>query len=83
MNDIGGMKLLSQEKNMKCSSSYKWIVLMLATVTQATATLITYGVGPLAFFWKEIYHLTDMQMGVLLTLLILVLFLHAFYREIA
>ncbi len=67
MNDIGGMKLLSQEKNMKCSSSYKWIVLMLATVTQATATLITYGVGPLAFFWKEIYHLTDMQMGMLLT----------------
>ncbi|PDY45062.1 MFS transporter [Bacillus pseudomycoides] len=59
--------MLSKEKNMKCSSSHKWIVLMLATVTQATATLITYGVGPLAFFWKEIYHLTDMQMGMLLT----------------
>lgn len=61
------MKMLSQEEVMKCSSSYKWIVLMLATAVQASATLITYGVGPLAFFWKEIYHLTDMQMGLLLT----------------
>ncbi|MCI0765251.1 MFS transporter [Bacillus sp. TL12] len=59
--------MLSQEKVMKCSSSYKWMVLMLATAVQASATLITYGVGPLAFFWKEIYHLTDMQMGMLLT----------------
>ncbi|MEN1934028.1 MFS transporter [Paenibacillus sp. 102] len=59
--------MLNQEKAMKCSSSYKWIVLMLATVVQASATLITYGVGPLAFFWKKIYHLTDMQMGMLLT----------------
>ncbi|WP_459500229.1 MFS transporter [Bacillus sp. C1] len=59
--------MLSQEEVMKCSSSYKWIVLMLATAVQASATLITYGVGPLAFFWKDIYHLTDMQMGMLLT----------------
>ncbi len=61
------MKLLNQEKAMKCGSSYKWIVLMLATAVQASATLITYGIGPLAFFWKEIYYLTDMQMGMLLT----------------
>lgn len=62
-----GMRVLNQEEVMKCSNSYKWIVLLLATAVQASATLITYGVGPLAFFWKEIYHLTDMQMGMLLT----------------
>lgn len=65
--DIGGMILLSQDEVIKHGSLYKWIVLMLATVTQASATLITYGVGPLAFFWKEIHHLSDMQMGLLLT----------------
>ncbi|KEK22694.1 MFS transporter [Bacillus gaemokensis] len=59
--------MLNQEEIMKYDSSYRWIVLMLATVTQASATLITYGVGPLAFFWKEIYNLTNMQMGMLLT----------------
>ncbi|HEK9102088.1 MFS transporter [Bacillus cereus] len=59
--------MLNQEKIMKSNRSYKWIVLMLATAVQASATLITYGIGPLAFFWKEIYHLTDMQLGMLLT----------------
>lgn len=61
------MRVLNQEKIMKSNRSYKWIVLMLATAVQASATLITYGIGPLAFFWKEIYHLTDMQLGMLLT----------------
>lgn len=65
--DIGGMILLSKDEVIKHGSLYKWIVLMLATIAQASATLITYGVGPLAFFWKEIYHLSDMQMGLLLT----------------
>ncbi|MDM5189186.1 MFS transporter [Bacillus sp. DX4.1] len=59
--------MLKQEEVIQYSSSYKWIVLLLATVTQASATLVTYGVGPLAFFWKEMYHLTGMQTGILLT----------------
>jgi MFS family permease len=59
---------MSKQKEISNSSnSYKWVVLLLATGTQASATLVTYGIGPLAFFWKHIYHLTQMETGVLLS----------------
>lgn len=59
---------MSKQKGVRhCSSSYKWIVLLLATGTQASATLVTYGIGPLAFFWKRMYHLTQMETGILLS----------------
>lgn len=32
------------------NSTYKWMVLIFATIAQATATLITYGVGAFALF---------------------------------
>lgn len=47
--------------------AYKWVVLLLATWAQASATLINYGVGPLALFWKQSYHLTQMETGTLLS----------------
>ena len=59
---MGNQKEVSQS-----SSSYKWIVLLLATGTQASATLVTYGIGPLAFFWKRTYNLTQMEAGILLS----------------
>ncbi|MFF2342602.1 MFS transporter, partial [Bacillus mycoides] len=42
-------------------------MLTLATVAQASATLITYGVGVLALFWKEKYALSNMQVGLLIS----------------
>lgn len=63
----GGMNLLKQEKVTESAHFYKWLVLILATGVQASATLVTYGVGPLSFFWKKLYNLSDMQMGLLLT----------------
>ena len=36
-------------------------------VAQASATLITYGVGVLALFWKEKYALSNMQVGLLIS----------------
>lgn len=48
-------------------SFYKWVVLGLATFTQASATLVTYGVGPLALFWQDEFHLTQMETGLLLS----------------
>lgn len=51
----------------RVSGTYKWIMLIFATITQATATLITYGVGAFALFWKEEYSLTNMQSGLLVS----------------
>ncbi|EJR53663.1 hypothetical protein IIM_02442 [Bacillus cereus VD107] len=59
--------LLSEEKIEKHSSSNKWIMLILATVVQATSTLITYGVGAFALFWKQKYALSNMQVGFLIS----------------
>jgi MFS family permease len=59
--------VINQKEVSHSSSSYKWIVLLLATGTQASATLVTYGIGPLAFFWKQMYHLTQMETGILLS----------------
>ncbi|KFN02348.1 MFS transporter [Bacillus clarus] len=59
--------MLNEEEIVKYSSSSKWIMLILATVVQASATLITYGVGVLAIFWKQKYILTTMQVGLLIS----------------
>lgn len=40
----GGMNLLKQEKVTESAHFYKWLVLILATGVQASATLVTYGV---------------------------------------
>ena len=40
-----------------------------ATVAQTTATLITYGVGAFALFWKEEYALTNTEIGLLVSVI--------------
>ncbi|MGR3774404.1 MFS transporter [Bacillus paramycoides] len=52
----------------RVNSTYKWIMLIFATITQATATLITYGVGVFALFWRGEYSLTNMQSGLLVSI---------------
>ncbi|EOP12356.1 MULTISPECIES: MFS transporter [unclassified Bacillus (in: firmicutes)] len=49
------------------NSTYKWMMLIIATIAQTTATLITYGVGVFALFWKEEYALTNMESGLLVS----------------
>ncbi|WP_131934551.1 MFS transporter [Bacillus thuringiensis] len=49
------------------NSTYKWVMLIFATIAQTTATLITYGVGAFALFWKEEYALTNMESGLLVS----------------
>ncbi|PFT39095.1 MFS transporter [Bacillus thuringiensis] len=51
----------------RVNSTYKWVMLILATVAQTTATLITYGVGAFALFWKEEYALTNTEGGLLVS----------------
>lgn len=64
MEEDGGIFMLMEES---VNGTYKWIMLIFATITQATATLITYGVGVFALFWKEEYSLTNMQSGLLVS----------------
>ena len=50
-----------------------------ATVAQTTATLITYGVGAFALFWKEEYALTNTESGLLVSVVnIVIAILYAF-----
>ncbi|AJI29130.1 sugar (and other) transporter family protein [Bacillus cereus E33L] len=51
----------------RLNSTYKWVMLIVATIAQTTATLITYGVGVFALFWKEEYALTNMESGLLVS----------------
>ncbi|KXY36140.1 MFS transporter [Bacillus sp. FSL K6-0067] len=51
----------------RVNSTYKWVMLIVATIAQTTATLITYGVGVFALFWKEEYALTNTESGLLVS----------------
>ncbi|WP_242309562.1 MFS transporter [Bacillus cereus group sp. BfR-BA-01524] len=64
MEGDGGIIVLMEER---VNSTYKWVMLILATVAQTTATLITYGVGSFGLFWKEEYALTNTEGGLLVS----------------
>ncbi len=64
MEGDGGIIVLMEER---VNSTYKWAMLIFATVAQTTATLITYGVGAFALFWKEEYTLTNTEIGLLVS----------------
>ncbi|PFA98537.1 MFS transporter [Bacillus anthracis] len=51
----------------RVNRTYKWVMLIVATNAQTTATLITYGVGVFALFWKEEYALTNTESGLLVS----------------
>ncbi|PEP54633.1 MFS transporter [Bacillus pseudomycoides] len=48
-------------------SSYKWIVLLIATISQTCATFVTYGIGPLASLWQQVHHISQFQIGLLVS----------------
>ncbi|SDW80573.1 Major Facilitator Superfamily protein [Marininema mesophilum] len=50
------------------SQKFRWMVLGLATGTQATATFVTYGVGPLAAIWQQTFSLSQAQVGLLISM---------------
>ncbi|SFD04347.1 Sugar phosphate permease [Bacillus sp. 491mf] len=49
------------------TSSYKWIILLIATISQTFATFVTYGIGPLASLWQQVHHLSQFQTGLLVS----------------
>ncbi|MFV8516528.1 MFS transporter [Bacillus sp. SBS7] len=64
MEGDGGITVLIEERMNRAN---KWVMLMFATIAQTTATLITYGVGAFSLFWKEEYALTNMESGLLVS----------------
>lgn len=46
-------------------NSYKWVILFVATITQASACFFVQGIGPLAEFFKQDLRLHDAQIGML------------------
>ncbi|ENQ3079288.1 MFS transporter [Bacillus multifaciens] len=55
-----------QTKN-DSTSSYKWVILLIATISQTFATFVTYGIGPLASLWQQVHHLSQFQTGLLVS----------------
>lgn len=52
---------------LKSSSSYKWIILAIATFSQTCATFVTYGMGPLATFYQQEYDLSQFETGLIVS----------------
>ncbi|OCA81303.1 MFS transporter [Pseudobacillus wudalianchiensis] len=47
--------------------NYQWIILLIATFSQACATFVTYGIGPLAAFYQREHHLSQFEVGLLVS----------------
>lgn len=58
---------LSLQQEPHRSSLYRWLILTIATWSQASATLITYGVGPLTAIWQKQLGLNASQAGLLIS----------------
>lgn len=46
---------------------YKWIILLVATLSQTASTFVTYGMGPVASFYQMEWHLTSFQTGLIVS----------------
>ncbi|QPA60471.1 MFS transporter [Lysinibacillus sphaericus] len=46
---------------------YKWIILLVATLSQTASTFVTYGMGPVAAFYQMEWHLTSFQTGLIVS----------------
>ncbi|MET3319009.1 UNVERIFIED_ORG: MFS family permease [Peribacillus simplex] len=42
---------------------YKWLIVLVATLSQTAATFVTYGMGPMATFYQIEWNLTPLQTG--------------------
>ncbi|MGE7945678.1 MFS transporter [Lysinibacillus sp. NPDC093688] len=42
---------------------YKWVIVLVATLSQTAATFVTYGMGPIATFYQIEWNLSSLQTG--------------------
>lgn len=59
--------MLKQKTRNDFTISYRWMILLIATISQTFATFVTYGIGPLASFWQQVHHLSQFQTGLLVS----------------
>jgi MFS family permease len=52
-----------EQMKTKCYPAYRWLILTIATWSQAVSTLVTYGVGPLAAIWQKQWGLNALEAG--------------------
>ncbi|WP_318636117.1 MFS transporter [Bacillus aerolatus] len=55
------------EVSAKKKERYKWIILLIATLSQMCATFVTYGMGPLASFYQQKYDLSQFETGLIVS----------------
>ncbi|MFP7486786.1 MFS transporter [Priestia filamentosa] len=67
MADKSGLPPSYMNQHLLEKTSYKWIVLLIATVAQTAATFVTYGMGPLATFYQQEYALSQFQTGLIVS----------------
>ncbi len=48
---------------MLMNTYYKWIIVLVATLSQTAATFVTYGMGPIATFYQIEWNLSSFQTG--------------------
>jgi len=46
---------------------YKWIILLVATLSQTASTFVTYGMGPVASFYQMEWQLSSFQTGLIVS----------------
>ncbi|AZV44343.1 MFS transporter [Peribacillus asahii] len=58
---------MQSEMRLTKNNSYKWVILIIATVSQTCATFVTYGMGPLATFYQKEYSLSQFETGLIVS----------------
>src|SRR5215813_97616 len=57
---------MRQQEIQQSEHDYRWVVLAVATVAQATASFVTQGLGILAGFLQQDFQLSNLQVGFLI-----------------
>jgi hypothetical protein len=54
------------QETQQSEHAYRWVVLVVATAAQATASYVTQGLGILAGFLQQDFQLSNLQVGFLI-----------------
>lgn len=58
---------MSATDNPRQQSNYRWVILLIATIAQASACFFVQGIGAIAIFIQQDWHLSVLQIGLLVS----------------
>uniref|UniRef100_UPI003558918D MFS transporter n=1 Tax=Pandoraea sputorum TaxID=93222 RepID=UPI003558918D len=58
---------MSATDNPRQQSNYRWVILLIATIAQASACFFFQGIGAIAIFIQQDWHLSVLQIGLLVS----------------